>query len=462
MILTDLIFLAALINAAVGTVYVRIWAARRAAWEERCDYVTIYRRLRLGVLFFVLPGMSVALFGSRLLQFAGAGLSALSLPWILSAAAVFVFAILWLAGAVRHVFRYVREIRVFSRIFEHNIDIAGDSRLKEYYDEICARHEMAYSVSVFMNPEIETPVVFGVRRRMILLPTDCTDEKELRIILEHELLHIRHNDLLLKQIADVISRILWFIPQPKRMVAQMDEWGETLCDLSLCGCSVSRWSPGEYFGIVAKSALERTKRREMAAVAFSGESSMIRIRVCRMRSYMDRQSRSDEPRTGFLPDRRAVFCALAVALCVVFGLSAAGRLATVHIATDSLAAHTLPWSGLQPNAVKVRGSSTVPALGSRYRLLYLEENEQIRITYASHASGLADVSGTDDGTASFGVFGSVTLTKLSGEEADNKPVALTASAFADVFVEESGWYVLRWDNSRADSAVTVDYVLIRQ
>lgn len=462
MILTDLIFLAALINAAVGTVYVRIWTARCDAWERLCDYVTIYRRLRLGVLFFILPGMSVALFGGRLLRSAEAGISAHSVPWMLCAAAVFVFAILWLAGAVRHVFRYVREIRVFSRIFRHNIEVAKDSHLKEYYDEICARHGMSHSVSIFMNPEIETPIVFGVRRRMILLPTSCTDEKELHVILEHELLHIRHNDLLLKQIADVISRILWFLPQPKRMVAQMDEWGETLCDLSLCGCAVSRWSPREYFELVAKSALERTERREMTAIAFSGESSLIRIRVRRMHSYMDRQSRSGEPQMGFLPDRRALLRTLSVALCIVFGLSAAGRLAAVQISTDSLAAHTLPWSVIQTNTVEVRGSCTVSALGTRYRLLYLEENEQIRIMYASHASGLAGVSDPDAGSESFGVFGSVTLTKLFGEEVDNKPVALTASsASVDIFVGESGWYVLRWDNSRADTAVTVDYVLIR-
>lgn len=458
MVLTDLIFLIILTNALTGALYMKIWSAVSGCLEETSDYISIYRWLRLGLLFYVLPGLAVVFAGGFRVLAAGMGRSEIFAPMKIAVFLLFAAALIWIAGAAVSVCRYIREIRTFCRICEHNAEI-DDRWMQECFADICRRQDIYKNVSVYVNSEITVPVIFGVFRRQILLPSDGIGSQDIRMILEHELVHVRHNDLLVERIAAIISLIFWFVPQPKQMLAAMEDWSETVCDISVCASDVSVWQPKQYFDLVVRCAGEEECAKYGTVMALGGgESSGIRTRILRMKRFIGHRPAGCEP--GFLPRRRSSLLAFGLAVCAALLVWQAGRLAAVQVATDHLASHTMPWSAAHgSDQLRLRGSCHVWADSSGYRLVYLNEKGQIRIAFAASAARPA-VAGDGDEELDTGVFGSVYIYRLPEGPQTGIPAALGDGA-VNYAVQDAGWYVVRWDNDRMDTGVTIDYVITR-
>ena len=54
------------------------------------------------------------------------------------------------------------------------------------------------------------------------------------MIFTHELIHYKHHDLIWKHLANIICCIYWFQPALKDVFYQLDQWGETYCDRTVC------------------------------------------------------------------------------------------------------------------------------------------------------------------------------------------------------------------------------------
>ncbi len=70
------------------------------------------------------------------------------------------------------------------------------------------------SVTILRNETIETPVTWGISRHFILLPKDFEKlpAENCRLILIHELAHIRRYDFVNRIFAEVLCAVLWFQP----------------------------------------------------------------------------------------------------------------------------------------------------------------------------------------------------------------------------------------------------------
>lgn len=75
-------------------------------------------------------------------------------------------------------------------------------------------HSLRRSISIRQSSLISTPLTFGVRRPVILMPkkTDWADENALRYVLEHEFVHIRRFDALTKRLLIAAVCVHWFNP----------------------------------------------------------------------------------------------------------------------------------------------------------------------------------------------------------------------------------------------------------
>ncbi|MCC8082132.1 MAG: M56 family metallopeptidase [Lachnospiraceae bacterium] len=458
MILTDLIFLIILTNALTGALYLKVWSAVSGCLEEKSDYISIYRWLRLGLLFYILPGLAVVFAGGFRALAAGMGQSEIFSPMKMAVFFVFAAALIWVAGAAVSVCRYIREIRSFCRICKHNIEIE-DKWMQEYFVEICKRQDIYKSVSVYENTEITVPVIFGICRRQILLPSDGIGAQDIRMILEHEMVHVKHHDLLVERLAAIISLICWFLPQPKRMLAAMEDWSETVCDISVCASDVSVWPIRQYFDLVVRCAGEAKGSEYGTVMALGGgESSAIRTRILRMKRFTRYRPAGCE--AGFLPRRRSSLLALGLSVFAAFLVWQAGRQAVIQVTTDHLVSHTALWSGVRADDhMQLRGSRHVWAGSSGYRLVYLKEKGQIRIAFEASAI-CPTLVGSMDEDMDMGVFGSIYIYRLFEEPQTGVPATL-GDGSVDYVVQDAGWYVVRWDNALTDTGVTVDYVITR-
>jgi beta-lactamase regulating signal transducer with metallopeptidase domain len=88
-------------------------------------------------------------------------------------------------------------------------------------------------VKLMLNPKITSPMLVGLRRPMILLPTLNMQEIDLKLVLTHELMHLKRKDLWVKMLALTAETLYWFNPFAHVLRKNISIWGELSCDEAL-------------------------------------------------------------------------------------------------------------------------------------------------------------------------------------------------------------------------------------
>lgn len=479
MILIDLIFLSILINAVIGTAYMRCWVKYSKRLEKRSEYGKVYQLLRIAILFFLLPGVWFLIMGLRLVTMNGTFLSVAGLPVAgLSVAGLagkavlivlFAASLLWAAGVVCCTYRYIKEVHSFCKICRYNTEIKNE-QLKEYFVRICKRQHIYKGVTIYANPTIRVPMIFGILRRTILLPEKCDKPEELQIILEHEMIHAKHNDLLLERIAVVIRMLIWFVPAPRQLLDEMEEWSETICDISVCGSEASVWSKKEYFNLLIQWAQEARTAEIGTAMALSGESSSIKTRILRIRQY-----ENDLPMSGKKDISHIWLFCLCVCLTVgvALGIQKLGNGIYAQITTANLMEQISGGNGWNFD-VKLRGGRVINTGKHSARLMYMKQGEAIEIYYEAEENRTSETEvlseeslmlASEDGTIPVSdnksTFGMLGMRTLSGNMELEVPANLGQE---DIYfrAEKNGWYVLSIENKYLDEKVAVNYIVMKK
>lgn len=88
-------------------------------------------------------------------------------------------------------------------------------------------------VKLMLNPKIKSPMLVGLRRPMILLPTSNMQKLDLKLVLTHELMHLKRKDLWVKMLALLVGTVHWFNPLVHVLRKDVSTWGELSCDEAL-------------------------------------------------------------------------------------------------------------------------------------------------------------------------------------------------------------------------------------
>ena len=144
-----------------------------------------------------------------------------------SAAQVPVWTLVWLAGALLcAAFFAVTYVRC-RREFASSLPVEN-----EFTCRWLRAHPLRRAVSIRQSDRISAPLTFGVLRPVILLPkaTDWADEQTLGFVLEHEFVHIRRFDALLKLALTAAACVHWFSPLVWVMYVLANRDVELACD----------------------------------------------------------------------------------------------------------------------------------------------------------------------------------------------------------------------------------------
>lgn len=164
-------------------------------------------------------------------------------------------AFIWLVGFSVEVFRYLRQQKV-QRVEERISNPAG-ARSKEMVRRIRERLHITEEIPVYELSICNSPFITGVFKPRIFIPKTIEKEREMEVILEHELFHYLHGDLHLKKFCCWVVRLQWFNPFAHLLVRAVDSWGDSLCDYHICYESSDRWDIHEYFDVVIQYAQNR-------------------------------------------------------------------------------------------------------------------------------------------------------------------------------------------------------------
>lgn len=139
---------------------------------------------------------------------------------------------IWMIGLVVGVVFRIIQYRKLRNILKGNIPVEDElciEMIKEYQKKFHLSNVLFYQ-----NDSILFPICTGSLEPQIILPVQSYCEKELHMVLEHELSHVKHRDLLLKKIGLLVTFIHWWNPFSYVLLRKLILQEEIECDIRTC------------------------------------------------------------------------------------------------------------------------------------------------------------------------------------------------------------------------------------
>ncbi|KGM97185.1 M56 family metallopeptidase [Clostridium botulinum] len=122
--------------------------------------------------------------------------------------------------------KFIKNIKCFS--YE-----VTDEELVNIYNGLTCKFKINKKISLKYYNGISSPFGVGILNPSVILPKDFYNPTELKIILTHELMHFKKNDLLYKSLLVVVKIVYWFNPLVYVMCNIINLDCELACDESL-------------------------------------------------------------------------------------------------------------------------------------------------------------------------------------------------------------------------------------
>ena len=147
-----------------------------------------------------------------------------NISWWQAAAAVWLIGVIVfiILQSIRH-YRFAKMVRRWSK----NIT---DERILYLLELVKFEMGITRRISIVLCPLAGSPMMIGLIKPRILLPTADLTQDELSFILKHELVHYKRKDLLYKYLAVAAMALHWFNPFVYLMMKAINFLCETSCD----------------------------------------------------------------------------------------------------------------------------------------------------------------------------------------------------------------------------------------
>ena len=105
-----------------------------------------------------------------------------------------------------------------------------DGPLAELAQQEAQRLGIRQPVRLLVSPAVDTPMLVGFLRPVLLFPTQALAPADARLVLAHELVHYRRGDLWKKLLMEAVCVLHWFNPTAHLLKRDFLYWMETACD----------------------------------------------------------------------------------------------------------------------------------------------------------------------------------------------------------------------------------------
>jgi TonB family protein len=142
-----------------------------------------------------------------------------------------VLLLVWVIGVLSVTALLLREAIRLARV-AFGASIVGQSSCRELAREISQALMLRRNVQLMRNPNASVLGTWGALRPRVLLPreSDSWSTERIRVVLGHELAHVKRNDWLVQVIAEFARAIYWFNPLFWIACAQIRRESEHACD----------------------------------------------------------------------------------------------------------------------------------------------------------------------------------------------------------------------------------------
>ena len=154
-------------------------------------------------------------------------------------------------------------------------------RLQSMVKSISKKLGVHKEIQVVILEKAGGPMLYGGLKPRIILPR-IYEPQQLNMIFTHELIHYKHHDLIWKHLANIICCIYWFQPALKDVFYQLDQWGETYCDRTVCEYLSDVKG---YFSTIIDISMEEIRYGRYTTAGLYESKEVLKLRMERMKSY---------------------------------------------------------------------------------------------------------------------------------------------------------------------------------
>jgi len=137
--------------------------------------------------------------------------------------------LIWVSGAVLILIRQILCYLRFRFIIANDRKDA-DTKLYDIANNCKKQHRIRRPVKLYVNENINTPMLIGFFSPIILLPSNDIKPENAEFIITHELTHYKSKDLFFKIALLLIRTIHWFNPFIYMLTRKVEKWCEYACD----------------------------------------------------------------------------------------------------------------------------------------------------------------------------------------------------------------------------------------
>lgn len=166
--------------------------------------------------------------------------------------------IIWTAGTVISLFRYVKNYTCFSN-YLNKLDVIDDELTVHTLRKISSGGE---SIKVVRSSFIETPCCIGIIKKKIILPMKNYSEDDLYYILLHEYSHLKNKDLLVKMLINILCAVYWWNPFVYLLKKDINQTLEIRCD-DLVIKEILPNQRADYLSVLLKEFQEITEESQL-------------------------------------------------------------------------------------------------------------------------------------------------------------------------------------------------------
>lgn len=127
---------------------------------------------------------------------------------------------------------------------------------------------------ILQTAAVKTPCCFGILRKKIIIPDKPYTEEQLRFILLHECSHFKNNDILVKNLINILCALYWWNPCVYLLKKDLSQSLEIRCDLTAVK-KLDHQLKGDYLAVILSEYKDRLKTGSSAGLRYDNPKLLL-------------------------------------------------------------------------------------------------------------------------------------------------------------------------------------------
>ena len=185
--------------------------------------------------------------------------------------------VLWMIGVLSFLIWQGRKYSSFKKMLYRNRRKVMDAAVLDCFYTLCRELNIEKRPEIYFCEPLPSPLCVGFMHPAVYINSEDREEKDLRLILKHELIHCKRKDLWFKGILMLARALHFFNPFVHWMAKLAEKDMELSCDLAVMeNCDLQEREA--YSMAILRTVKEANSKNMRMSTAFSGEKEELKAR----------------------------------------------------------------------------------------------------------------------------------------------------------------------------------------